>query len=928
MLERYGGHRQQRQGAECLIYFGYPVACEDAAQRAVHAGLAIAKAAGGSDHAHAIGIHTDVMVSAEGRLVGDVPDLAHDCLRLAERDGVWVTAHTERLIRGWFDCQAAGQVASPGSDEAVMVYRVEGVRAAGSRLAWLAQAQRLTCFVGREQEVQQLAACLDGVQQGHGRVITLCGEPGIGKSRLVWELVRMDSWPVLWLESGCSPYFQNTNLYPLVRLLEQLLGFQAADDPAERRAKLDGMLERLGLTAPTTAWLLALLLGLPTDLSAPPSITENLRDRMRAAFLALIGGLAAEQPVVLVIEDLHWADPSTVAWLDASIDELAAARCIVLLTYRPTFTPPWWPRRQLLQLAIGPLTPAQTERMVTDLAGDAAVPDDVRRRVVARADGIPLFVEELTKAVSEAGAQTRGGQVPVALSDLLLARLDRVGKAKATARWAAVLGREFSYPVLAAVVPYGEQRLQDDLATLVEAGLVQRLSEASQASYAFKHALIQEAAYASLLKRTRRDHHRCVAETCAARFPELVETQPEILAEHHFQAGHYAPAADCWLKAGERATAQGATLEARNFFERALALIEPHDSRRRWQALWGRETVFCFRGERLAQRADMTALLELAETADDDVCRAQAQTRRARYASSQADYREQLEAAEAAIAAARRAGSLAAEVEALAYKVTALMRLGERTALPEVVEQTLAQAQRVGDEGIRSYAMAAAALYYLEAGDLVRAAQILSQSLDAARRARSRQLDLESQYHGHLGFVYAQMGLYTEARATLAAGLELADLMGIGRNKAYQMINLGFVCWRLGDRNTAIQMEEAALKEYAANGDAFGQAACRAYLGYMHEEAGNLTSAAQFLAEARTGFAGLGAAPDRIEAQATEARVLVAQGRHGEARQLTEEVWRYLCEQGTEGLAPHPGCSCALRMFWTPSRFPASRWAQ
>ena len=193
------------------------------------------------------------------------------------------------------------------------------------------------------------------------------------------------------------------------------------------------------------------------------------------------------------------------------------------------------------------------------------------------------------------------------------------------------------------------------------------------------------------------------------------------------------------------------------------------------------------------------------------------------------------------------------EVEALAYKLTALMRLGERTALLEVVEQTLAQAQRLEDADIRCYAMAAAALYHLEAGDLVRAAQILLQSLDAARRAKGRQLDLESQYHGHLGFAYAQLGLYRGPR--YAGGRPGAgEFDGIGRNKAYQMINLGFVCWRLGDRDTAIQMEEAALKEYAANGDAFGLAACRAYLGYMHEEAGNLASAAQFLAETREGL--------------------------------------------------------------------------
>lgn len=231
----------------------------------------------------------------------------------------------------------------------------------------------------------------------------------------------------------------------------------------------------------------------------------------------------------------------------------------------------------------------------------------------------------------------------------------------------------------------------------------------------------------------------------------------------------------------------------------------------------------------------------------DDTHRAQAQMRRARYASSQSDYHEQAEAADAAVAAARRADRPTVEVEALAYKVAALTRLGAwLLALPQVVEQTLAQAQQIDDDGIRSYAMAAVALYYLEDGDLAHAAQILSRSLNAARHAQSRRLDLESQYHGHLGFTYAQLGLYARARDALETGLELANVMGIGRYQGDQMLNLGFVHWRIGDLDTAIRMEETALQEYSATGEAYGQAACWAYLGYMHEELGDLAAAARF----------------------------------------------------------------------------------
>lgn len=901
VFARYGGQRQPRQGTECLVYFGYPVAQEDATQRAAHAGLAIVAAADG-DHKHAIGIHTSMMVSLGDELVGEAPNLARSCHQHAEPGSLCVTADTERLIRGWFDCQPAGQVSASGALDGIPVYLVTGESSLGNRLVWLAQNQRLSPLVGRALEMQQLADCLKAVRQGRGQVVTLCGEAGFGKSRLAWELRRLAGPAWIWLESTCSPYFQNTSLYPLIRLLEQLLAFQPGDDVSVRRGKLEGTLERLDLARPATTWLLARLLGLPADTPVPQTITEDQRERMRAAVVTLLGRLAARQPLALVIEDLHWADPSTIAWLNASLDALAAAGCLVLLTYRPGFAPPWRPHSHLTELTLGSLGPKQAERIVADLAGDTVVSEAIRRRIVERADGVPLFVEELARAVFESDAAVAGGEIPATLHDSLAARLDQVGEAGITAGWAAALGREFAYPVLAAVVPYDEPRLQVDLQALTAAGLIRPAGEPMTGQLTFSHALIHEVAHGSLLKQTRQAHHRRIAEIYAARFSQIAEAHPELMAEHYRQAGLSVQAVDHWLRAGERATTQGAALEAAIFFDRALALTEPTDGERQWQALWGRETTLYHRGERTAQKADIDALLALAESLNDDVRRAQAQLRRARYTSSRADYREQAQAAEAAITAAQRAGRLSLEVEALAYKVTALLRLGERSTLPQAVADTLACAQKIGEDDIRSYAMAAVALYYLESGDLARAAQTLAQSLDAARRGQSRQLDLESQYHGHLGFAYAQLGLYSDARAALEAGLELANLMEIGRHQAYQLVNLGFVYWRTGDLPAAIQMEEKALQEYTATGEAFGQAVCRAYLGYMHEAADRWSAAAQYLADARAGFAALGVDPDRIETQATEARVLLALGQEEPARQLTAEVWQYLCQQGTDGL--------------------------
>ena len=896
-LARGGGQRQPRQGLTCLVYFGHPVAYEDAAQRAVRAGLEIVAAAG-DGYSHAIGIDAGIMISLPGEMgggmVGEAPTRARACQQQAEAGSVWVTAATERLIRGWFDCQ-------PGPGAVPAAFRVNGEHAAGNRLAWLAQTQSLPPLVGRETEMQQLTARLQAAQQGQGQVVALAGEAGIGKSRLAWELKRLASPSIRWLEIACTPHFQHTSLHPVIAMFQRFLDLHPDDDAQARRAKLDGLFERLGLAQPTATWLLALLLGLPTEAPAPQTITEDQRQRMRLACVALLGRLAAQQPLVVVIEDLHWADPSTVAWLDASLDALAVLPCLTLLTYRPTFTPPWRPRSRLTELTLGPLNRAQAERLVDGLVGDKVVPAALRRRVVERAEGVPLFVQELARALFEGQAPATADDIPATLHDSLAARFDRLGAARATAGWAAMLGREFSLSLLTAVAPIEEAQLRADLEALTAAGLIEPADAAAAGRYAFRHVLLQEAALGSLLRRTRQAHHRRIAETCAARFPQMVETQPEVIAEHFAQAGLVTQAVDYWLKAGERASAQGATAEARHFFTAALDAIEPGDEERRWQALCGRETALYYRGERLTQKADLDALLALAEQLDDDGRRGQAHLRHARYVSSQADYRELAQVADAAIAAAQRAGRPALAVEALAYKVTALLRLGERSALRSVVTETLALAQTIGEDDIRSYAMAAVALYYFEEGDLAHAAQILAQSLNAARRSQSRRLDLECQYHGHLGFAFAQLGLYSEARDALGAGLELANLTGIGRHQAYQMVNLGFVHWRSGDLATAIQMEEAALQEYAATGDAFGQAVCRAYLGYMHEEMGDLVSAAEDLAAARLGFAELGVEPDKIEAQATEARVLLALGQPEAARQLTMDVWEYLCEQGTDG---------------------------
>ncbi|MEJ2748940.1 MAG: BTAD domain-containing putative transcriptional regulator, partial [Anaerolineae bacterium] len=682
IFHRFGGQHAPRRGNSCLVYFGYPQAQEDAARRAVHAGLAVVAALKG-DESVRIGIHTGAVAVGKKRgprwqdrdLIGETLEIARDCQRQARSGEVVITEDTRKLVQESFELQPLELSIVGASKQPVPVYQVCGEGGVPGRLEWLAQTQRLTAFTGREEELRQLQDFHEALRQGTGHAVLVRGEAGSGKSRLIWELkqhvgelhngIMTNIQPALWLTSRCLPHFEQTSLYPMVGLLEQLFGFQSDDSLEMRQEKLTGMLAWYEMKRPFTIWLLSLLLGLPLAEPAPETITKAQREQMRELFMTLLQKRAAEQPLVLLVEDLHWSDPSTIDWLGRLMEVGTAVPCLTLLTARPNCNPEWLSRKEtqskLHLLTLKPLRPEQAAQMIADLAGDNILDANLRRTIVTRTDGVPLFVEELTKTLLERAAD-RGeanttAKIPATLHDSLVARLDHLGEAKETVQWAAVLGREFSYPVLQACAVYDEQRLQNDLARLVEAELVAPIHDGLQTvptRYTFKHALMQDAAYASLLKHTRRTYHRRIAETLELHFPQVGETRPEVLGQHYFDAGLPVKAVNFWLLAGERAVSQGATLEAKTFFDRALECIEPDDNERRWQALLGREEVLGIRGKRDEQEADLQALLALAEAFDDDVRRFKVYMRQTFYAAMKGDYRAALPFAEAAIAAALR----------------------------------------------------------------------------------------------------------------------------------------------------------------------------------------------------------------------------------------------------------------------------------
>jgi predicted ATPase/class 3 adenylate cyclase len=617
VIARFEGHLARVVGDGLLVYFGYPHAHEDDAQRAVRAALGIVEALGwlnarlaeeqqsqgaqmqGEQLAVRLGIHTGLVVvgdmgDADRRdpqaVLGAVPNVAARLQDLAPPNGVLISAATHHLIAGYFACEPLGPLALRGMAQPLDVHRVVRESTARSRLD-AAGPRGLTPLVGRHQELGLLRERWEQVQDGLGQVVILSGEAGIGKSRLVRQLQEhVAADPQAWLTPcQCSPYFQHSALYPFIDLLERVvLQFTRDESASAKLRKLEGFLAQYGLDLPETVPLFADLLALPLsqgytslDLSA-----EQQRQRTLQAVVSLLLRRAARQPVMFVMEDLHWADPTTLEVLGLLVDQAPLARILALWTCRPEFTAPWTGRAHVTHLTLSRLTRRQAAEMVAQVTGVKPLPAEVRTQIVERTDGVPLFVEELTRTVLESGLLRATEErfeldrplpplaIPATLHDSLLARLDRQGEAKEVAQLASALGREFSYELLAAAAPWDEPALGMALARLVEAELLYQRGLPPVATYTFKHALIQETAYQSQLKSRRQQVHRRIADILVERFPETAEAQPELLAHHYTEGGRVEEAVPYWQRAGQRAVARSAYPEGISHLSQGLALVQ------------------------------------------------------------------------------------------------------------------------------------------------------------------------------------------------------------------------------------------------------------------------------------------------------------------------------------------------------------------
>jgi class 3 adenylate cyclase len=582
-IVRFEGHIAKFMGDGVLAYFGWPRAHEGEAERAVCAGLQAVRAistltpCAGSPLQARVGIATGLVVvgdlvgegaAQEQAVVGETPNLAARLQVMAEPGSVVIDSTTRRLLGGTFEYADLGIHRPKGFAAPVRAWRVLGSSRAEGRFE-ARQAASLTPLVGREHELGLLLDRWQQAEEREGQVVLLCGEPGVGKSRLVRALrEQLGQRSFTPLSHFCSPFHQGSTLHPVIGLLERGAGL-ARDDPPERQLdRLEALVALATEDVRAVAPLLADLLAIPSGGRYPPLglSPQRRKERTFAALLTQLEGLAARQPVLALFEDVHWSDPTTLELLDLIVDRALGSRVLVLITFRPEFRPPWTGFAHLSLLTLSRLNQRQVTAMAERVAGGKALPPEVLEQIAAKTDGVPLFVEELTKLVLETGLLQEEGDryaltgplpplaIPATLYDSLMARLDRLAPAREVAQMGAVIGREFDHELLAAVTPISGNELAHALTELVDSELVFRRGAAPYATYTFKHALVQDAAYASLCEVARQQLHCRIAQVLEERFPETAETQPELLARHFAEAGLAAQAITYLQKAGNRAS--------------------------------------------------------------------------------------------------------------------------------------------------------------------------------------------------------------------------------------------------------------------------------------------------------------------------------------------------------------------------------------
>ena len=503
----------------------------------------------------------------------------------AEPNTVIIAESTRKLIGNLFELQDLGTQDLKGIAGPVRAWAALRPSAVESRFEAL-HASGLTELVGRQEELELLIRRWSKAKTGEGQVVILSGEAGIGKSRLTAALLEhFAKEPHTRLRYFCSPQHTDSALYPIIGQMERAAGFAHHDAPEAKLNKLDAVLAKTSTSKQDTA-LFADMLLLPNDGRHPALdfTPEQRRQRTLQALVAQMAALTRQNPVLMIFEDAHWSDPTSLETLGRVVDRIATLRVLLLVTFRPEFAPPWIGQSHVTALTLNRLPKRDIDAMIDGVVGNKVLRASIRQDIIERTDGVPLFVEEITKAVLEAESEgearrtaaaipATASAVPASLHGSLMARLDRLGPAKEIAQIGAAIGREFSHPLLAAVARKSEAELASAFDRLIQSGLLFRQGSPPNANYLFKHALVQDAAYGTLLREPRRALHARIAETLESQFVDIAEGQPELLARHCTEAGLIEKAADFWGKAGQKSLEQSALVEAAEQLMRALNQI-------------------------------------------------------------------------------------------------------------------------------------------------------------------------------------------------------------------------------------------------------------------------------------------------------------------------------------------------------------------
>ncbi len=793
-VSAHGGTVAKFMGDGVLVYFGYPRAQEDDAERAVHAGLGVVDAVT-TLQAHSeplrarVGLATGLVVvgeqlgeglAHEQAVVGETPNLAARLQGLAPPGAVVISDATHQLTGGRFETEDLGCHEVKGFGDPVQAWRVTGIDTDATRFEATRAAGGLTPLVGREREIALLTECWNKARAGIGQVVLVSGEAGIGKSRIARALQeRLEGTPHIRLRYNCSPQHSNSALYPIVTQLQAAAGFAREDTIDQKLEKLEALLGQSADDVGTAAPVLAALLSLPAG-DRYGSLDMEPAEQKEATYVALktqLDGLTAKEPVTMYFEDVHWIDPTSLEFFDRLVvARIATMPVLLLVTFRPEFEAPWQPDDHIHAIALDRLGRAQVARIIEGITGGQRLEAAVVEEILARTDGVPLFVEELTKSLMESGLLRRDGgrymadgplhdlRVPETLQESLLARLDRLAPIKEVAQIGAALGRSFSHGVLAAVVGIPDSQLRDALVQLEDAELLFRRGRPPDATYRFKHALVQDAAYQSMLRSTRAQLHNRIARTLQEKFADTASAAPDQLAHHLTEAGETAAAIDAWRRAARRAVDLAALAEAEAQLRRALDLLLslPEDADRQSSELDLRiefgQVLMATKGYMVAEtEQNFLRALQLCETV----------------------------------------GATARMFPVLYGRWSALYASGHARRSKELAESVMRLAEQHGDDGVLALAHRVMGTSSMVCGDPSVAHDHFQQGLALHDPDRHRPLaklygqDVGISINCGLSFALWHLGRLTEATERAEETIDRARQLGHANTHAYALVHLG-----------------------------------------------------------------------------------------------------------------------------------------